>query len=113
MIRYHFRVKTEYGKDKWLFEDRKDKLYALREAYKEYAMIGGLPVYKAGDIMITPYENLQGVDADGCLFGKVDYGKTTYSIEVKAMIWVNNDKEADYWKERFEQVSSRYGKLAR
>ena len=39
MIRYHFRVKTEYGKDKWLFEDRKDKLYALREAYKEYRLV--------------------------------------------------------------------------
>ena len=112
MIRYHFSVKTEYGNNKWLFEDRKEKPYVLREAYKEYAMISGLPEYKAGDIMITPYENLQGVDAEGCLFGKVDYSKTTYSIKIKAMIWVNNDKEADYWKERFEQASSRIGRSA-
>ena len=110
MIRYHFSTKTEYGHNKWLFEDRKEKLNVLREAYKEYAMISGLPKYKGGDIMIIPYENLQGTDAEGCLFGKVDYSKTTYSIEVKAMIWVNNDKEADYWKERFEQVSSRYNR---
>lgn len=108
MIRYNFVIRTEYGKNKWMFEDRTKKLEVLREAYKEYAMISGLPEYKAGDIIIIPEEHLYGSDAEGCLFGKVDYSKTTYSIEVRAKIWVSKDKEADYWKERFEQVSSRY-----
>lgn len=106
MIRFHFIIEKEYGKNKWLFEDRTKKLEVLREAYKEYARITGLPEYRAGDIMITPEEHLCGSEAEGCPFGKVDYSKTTYSIRIKAMIWVNNDKEANYWKERFEQVSS-------
>ena len=106
MIKYHFIIEKEYEKNKWLFDCIKEKLFALREAYKEYARINGLPEYKSGEIMIIGYEHMRGKDCKGCLFGKVDYSKTTYSICIKAGIWVRNGKEADYWKERFDAVSS-------
>ena len=67
------------------------------------------PKYEPGDIVIIPYENLQGVDDENCIFGKVDYSKTTYSVKIECMIWAKNEKEADYWKKRFETVSSLMG----
>lgn len=98
----HFSLEKEYGGDKWRFENRKEKLDALQHAFKEYAMINDLP-YRSGMVMVIGEINEVGVDDENCLFGRIDYSKTTYSIQVKVMAYVNNDKDAEYWKKRFSE----------
>lgn len=102
-MRTLFTLEKNYGQNKWLFEKKEEELRVLKESYKEFLRFRGLPLDKGWEIMIMGEINEVGED-DGSLFGKVDYSKTTYSIKVKAMLWIENDKEANYWEERFKET---------
>lgn len=102
-MRKFFTFEKDYGTNKWLFEKKEEELRVLKESYKEFLRFRGLPLDKGWGIMIMGEINEVGED-DGSLFGRVDYSKTTYSIKVKGTLWVDNDKEADYWIERFKTI---------
>ena len=103
MFMASFRHEFDYKKNEWLFNNRKERLYTLKKAYEEYARLYDI-AYENCILIITPTIHEHGVEAEGCTFGKVDYSLTTYSIEVKALILANNEREAEFWKRRFEEV---------